>query len=202
MRQGQARTARRARRAARRRPLPQARRPRGVKRAEALAKALDAAAHAPKPARAARARAHASEVVDLPDGEWHDIDINGVPARRRATEDAHDGATPTQVLTMEAEAVQKADGATITVRTNVRRTISFEACPDADGVAHGTYELRKIERKEVVKGTERAFAETHTTSRAAATVHVGDAPRSRAPPTSARWTSRCAGPARRPGATS
>jgi hypothetical protein len=148
--------------------------PRGVKRAAAMAKALEAAALARKPARAAKARAHASEVVDLPDGEWHDIDLNGVPGRQRTTEDVKEGATPTQVVTIEAEAVQRVDGGTITVRSAVRRTISFDACPDANGVAHGTYEVRKIERKEVAKGDQRASSEMRTTTRGVATVQVGD----------------------------
>jgi hypothetical protein len=148
--------------------------PRGVKRAQALATALAAATAPRKVARAAKARAHASEVVDLPDGEWHDIDLNGVPGRQRTTEVVQEGATPTQVMTVEAEAVQKVDGATITVTTSARRTISLEACPDANGVAHGTWEMRKIERREVAKAGKRAFVETRTTTRGDATVQVGD----------------------------
>jgi hypothetical protein len=138
-----------------------------------MTKAL-AATLAGRPARAARARAHAADVWGLPDGEWHDVDVNGTPGRVRVTEVVQEGATPTQVLTTEAEASEKVDGATLTVKTTVKRTISYDACPDADGVAHGTYEERKVERKDVVKGSERAFVEIHTNSRAVATAQVGD----------------------------
>jgi hypothetical protein len=146
---------------------------RGARRATALAKSLATAAQR-KPAAASRARARAADVWGLPDGEWHDFDVNGVPGRIRVTEAVQEGATLTQVQTTEAEASEKVDGASISVRTLVKRTISHDACPDADGVAHGTYEQQKIERKEVVRGREKAFLETRTTTRAVATAQVGD----------------------------
>jgi hypothetical protein len=147
--------------------------PRAAKRAEALVKSLTTAALR-KPARAARARAHAADVVDLPDGDWHDVDAGGVPGRMRTTEVVQEGATPTQVVTREVESSQKVDGATVALSVTRKTTISYERCPDANGVAHGMWEALLVEHKEVVRGKERAFVERRTTRRGKITAQVGD----------------------------
>ncbi len=147
---------------------------RGIKRAEVLVKAgrrLSAQAPPDKAARRAGTRARAAAAAAP---VWTPIDVGGVPGRGRHSVEQSEGATPTQVVDAETEMVQKADGATLTVRVLVRHTITLSACPDAAGTVTGSVEELRVERTTVVRGKEKAGVEQRVTTRAKITGQVGD----------------------------
>jgi hypothetical protein len=124
--------------------------------------------------RVGRAHARAAATVIEDNGGWHDIDLNGVPGRIRNTTTTTDGDTPVETVLSEAEATQKVDGATITLARSTKITRSFTACPDPSGVVKAHIEIAKVERKSVVRGGQKAFAESRTVVAADVEIQVAD----------------------------
>jgi hypothetical protein len=78
------------------------------------------------------------------------------------------------VTRVEAEFAEIVGGATVTVTSDVTRTLRLSNCPDANGKATALVEIASVERREVAKAGRSASTETRTTVRAEITVQLGD----------------------------